>query len=1707
MPSPASTGGSGALFEAQVGAAYLLSMLLEVDARGLPNCRVESIRLQRGQEGYPLDDVIIQGQDRSGRAAILEIQVKRSITFAPSDEVFQDVVNQVKKAMGNPNFWVSHHQLAVAIARTTQRIETAYQDVLSWARNVEDATTFHARLNREGETNDVMRSFVSTFRKNLKAAGAPDDDETVWKVLRRFHILVFDLTASDSASVELMHERALRALELGGTDEARNLWSRLTELALQIAVNAGHRTRESLIADLTSFWFASSRNNRRALASIAEESQSALSDINDEVSGVKLMRQRRVDAVRDAMTRSRYVEIRGEAGVGKSGVLRRLAEDLNTEAQVLVLSPNRVVERGWLSMKASIEYDGTGRDLMAELSLSGAAIVFIDNLDFFRGEEQTTVKDLVRFASQTPNIWVVATVRIEFAKTEPNWLPSDVLSSLGQTDPVLIEELDEVEISELKERAQRLSKLLSDSHPARAIVRNLFRLSRLANRSDGDPWPATEAEMAKQWWDLADGRNDAGLRERSRLLRRLTEHSLSSMQPYDATSENAQALDHLVASGTLRDYGNDRVTFRHDVLREWAIANLVFGEHGFGSHFQLAERATADMARGAELAARVALEQPDGLKLWQEIFASLTNGHETWRRAVLLALVRSELSIKILATAGPVLLENDAALFKDLARYVTAIEFESAAERMRARGLKLEGVPPGWQVPRNSSCAHLVGWLLLESASVAPSAVPDAVKVYSAYLIGTLGNDIFAPLILQYLHQWLQVIEADRESNPYGFSNQVFGGVISGHQLKVMEAELRTAFLFFCHRTPELAAGYLKSFTGRQHADEPRISILQFRGTLAQAAPKQLADFTIDALIGNVERRPRRHSGSLPEKPFEYTDLKFLPTSPSQGPFLDLLLHGPEEGLRLIRRIVSYAVQFYRGDKKDDHATVVYFDEDGVVFPWPEFYYWSRDTGNAPYLVTSALMALEAWAHKRIEDGDPIDAVVAQIVGDPAMSNAVLLVAVDVVLSHGSQAIEAAIPLVASPELLCMDRLRPTHDTMEIPDFFGLKALQQEPVGPATLSSLKVRNSRKISLYDVLCRMTFGPSDAVENVRALLKRATTRLGPPDGKSDLGDPRLMAIHALNVLNRENWKEVTVRDSEGKDQTLLQYQSPEAEVKQLEPIQRAASPRLEENHQQLGILNALYASEPPTPEFLAKATAWAHEHTNVFENRPEYDRGGKYLTSVEAVVSAATLLARYGTPEQLAEHGSWARAIFARVHEGDSDPVYLMRDGLRFNPRAVAFVGQALLLQRAPEGRDMRRLLEFASANGYASAHGFGAAVATLEQTNPLLVLAILRCAFAAAVRLDLPWGLHEEEKGKSRAADHERIQKQIDSELSGLLAPNSESAWPDFPIQKIRPRDYWRNGQRDHAAEAAEYNSVKLRVDSQRAALWLKQARPIFEPDARPWLRAVVSAYAEWTRQANGFGQEKEEQYDGQPDSWNEVYFELAAKCAVGLTTEALGQQLQGLFAGLPDESFCNCLPSYLRSADQAFFDANLLSTEQLIQIRTFLMNQLSGTRTFGWSKDRDEASAEMHLARTLGPICFNDHNSLVPSKCYLPPSLIPRAHAFLPLLGDFVTEFRSPFLATMYLNFMEVAPRVEQLPFIVGCAEKWLERFPDSNRFWIEMSFGARIGSLLIAIFHASPEAFEPDELRSRIDKILTQLVGLGVGQAHELERLMYQHQ
>ncbi len=97
--SPAASGPTGALFESQVAAHYLLTLLAEADPRGLPGTLIGRVALQRAGEGHPLDDVIVYGTGRDGLDRTIEIQVKRTITFAPGDSVFRDVVHQLATAM------------------------------------------------------------------------------------------------------------------------------------------------------------------------------------------------------------------------------------------------------------------------------------------------------------------------------------------------------------------------------------------------------------------------------------------------------------------------------------------------------------------------------------------------------------------------------------------------------------------------------------------------------------------------------------------------------------------------------------------------------------------------------------------------------------------------------------------------------------------------------------------------------------------------------------------------------------------------------------------------------------------------------------------------------------------------------------------------------------------------------------------------------------------------------------------------------------------------------------------------------------------------------------------------------------------------------------------------------------------------------------------------------------------------------------------------------------------------------------------------------------------------------------------------------------------------------------------------------------------------------------------------------------------------
>jgi hypothetical protein len=141
--------------------------------------------------------------------------------------VFRAVVAQIAATMQRPDFRESRYELAIAIARTTQKTEVSYQDVLAWARTLDSADTFLRRIERPGSVNDDMRAFVRAFRDHLSSAGVASDDLTVWRLLGRLQILTFDFTATGSANEELAKERSADALHADDRSRAVSLWGRV----------------------------------------------------------------------------------------------------------------------------------------------------------------------------------------------------------------------------------------------------------------------------------------------------------------------------------------------------------------------------------------------------------------------------------------------------------------------------------------------------------------------------------------------------------------------------------------------------------------------------------------------------------------------------------------------------------------------------------------------------------------------------------------------------------------------------------------------------------------------------------------------------------------------------------------------------------------------------------------------------------------------------------------------------------------------------------------------------------------------------------------------------------------------------------------------------------------------------------------------------------------------------------------------------------------------------------------------------------------------------------------------------------------------------------------------------------------------------------------------------------------------------------------
>lgn len=494
-------------------------------------------------------------------------------------------------------------------------------------------------------------------------------------------------------------------------------------------------------------------------------------------------------------------------------------------------------------MRAALGFEGHAEDLLSDLASTGARFVFIDNFDLFYEEERPTVTDVLRAAAKVPGVSVIVTARRGFGVDEPSWLPADAIAQLAGATTVSLDELTESELSELRHGAPQLAPLLAETHPARQVARNLYRLSRLAAIGAGTATPRTEVEMMDEWWRSADGPLD-GRRDRNQVLRAAAEHTLTSLAPFDTGAYPSGAVNALVASETLRDLGNGLVTFRHDVLAEWAIASLLASDDAALDRFPLDRPANARLARALELVARRLLEQGLDDTKWRSLLERVSRPeiHGSSRRAVLLALVRSEAAPQLLNMTWETLLADEGRMLRKLIGTVRAVEVTPMSQLLETMGVDLSqlaaSIPPHINAPDGAAWTALITWLLGKSDVLPGAVVPDVADLFWDWSTGMLGQDPLTPLLLTVVYGWLLEIEKASDLKREGPTK--FDRGLGGLNFTDVARDLRSYLVLFGHRAPQLVAAYLSAVRQRPHNEGVAAQLLKHPGSCRRQRRRRL---------------------------------------------------------------------------------------------------------------------------------------------------------------------------------------------------------------------------------------------------------------------------------------------------------------------------------------------------------------------------------------------------------------------------------------------------------------------------------------------------------------------------------------------------------------------------------------------------------------------------------------------------------------------------------------------------------------------------------------------------------------------------------------------------------------------------------------------------------------------------------------------------
>ena len=139
----------------------------------------------------------------------------------------------------------------------------------------------------------------------------------------------------------------------------------------------------------------------------------------------------------------------------------------------------------------------------------------------------------------------------------------------------------------------------------------------------------------------------------------------------------------------------------------------------------------------------------------------------------------------------------------------------------------------------------------------------------------------------------------------------------------------------------------------------------------------------------------------------------------------------------------------------------------------------------------------------------------------------------------------------------------------------------------------------------------------------------------------------------------------------------------------------------------------------------------------------------------------------------------------------------------------------------------------------------------------------------------------------------------------------------------------------------------------------------------------------------------------------------------------------------------------------------------------------------------------------VAKLFLNTYDPFRGTRSYFVPAVADRLDPLLEPMRQLLPGGPTSFVALCTMNMLMVAPRATHLAFMLAAVEAWFERLPSNARLWVTMGIGRKIVEWFKAAVIEEPDLVlvPAHPQRVRIDRVLGQLVSVGIAEAHELEK------